>query len=233
MTADIGVVLCGPSRPEWPNSSVNHDRVMTYDNSDNANTPCQCYQKMLELTDADILVYMHADVTIHDADWLERLTALFENPKCVAAGFGGATSLGRPDLYKKRYDLWNMARGGYASNQDDAETHGERFTGTKRVAVLDAFTMAVRTSWLRSRGGWPVKHLSFHCMDTYLACEAARADMETWIAGVSVAHHGGGTSVTDRYKNAKWLQGDSLASDHEAPHFYLWDSYRDVLPITV
>lgn len=207
--------------------------VSQIDNIANLMTPCEAYQKVLDQTDADVLVMIHNDVTIHDPDWLARIMSLFENVDCVAAGLGGATSLGRPDLYRKPYNIWNMARGGYASNQTDAEVHGERFTGDRRVAVLDAFCMAVRVDWLRSRGGWPAGHISHHCLDLWLACEVARGGMEIWMTGASVTHHGGGASTKPVYAEAKWLQGGSLASDHQAPHRWLWDSYRDVLPVEV
>lgn len=202
-------------------------------NYDNALSPCQCYQIALTLCRADVLVMLHADVTIHDADWATRLMALFENPNCVAAGMGGALALGSPDLYKKPYLLQRMARRGYRSNQTDWEVHGERETGACRVAVLDAFCMAVRTDWLRSRGGWPVDHLTHHCLDLWLACEAAKDGKEIWMSGISVTHHGGGVSTKPAYANAKWLNGGSMEEDHRRPHRWLFDTYRDVLPIEV
>lgn len=233
LSAQIATVLCGPAFPKWPQDSIEGYSYTWLDNSDNRNTPCECYQEILDTCTADILIYLHADVTIHDPEWLTRIMRLFENPDCVVAGLGGATSLGRPALYKKPWNIWNLARGGYASNQTDAEVHGERFTGDRQVAVLDAFCMAVRTDWLRNRGGWPVKHLTFHCLDLWLASEAARDDKSTFITGALVTHHGGGTSVTDKYAQASWLQGDSLQSDHQTPHRWLFENYRDCLPVVV
>lgn len=240
MTFDIGTVICGPSRSSWPDS-IPPENLFLLDNSDNDKTPCRCYQDILEMSNADVIIYIHSDVTIHDADWIERVMKPFEREECVAVGFGGATSLGRPDLYRKPYNIWNMARGGYASNQTDAEVHGERFTGERRVAVLDAFLMAVRRDWLRGRKtygrthrgidwGWPVDHLTFHCLDLWLGCEAARDDKEIWMAGVDCTHHGGGTSITKKYAGSPWLQGGTLSEDHQKPHFWLADHFRDVLP---
>jgi len=203
------------------------------DNSDNRKTPCECYQEILDTCTADILVMLHADVTVHDPQWVSRIMHLFENENCVAVGMGGATSLGRPDLYRKPWNIWNMARGGYASNQRDAEVHGERFTGDRQVAVLDAFCMAVRVDWLRNRGGWPVKHISHHMLDGWLACEVARDGKEIWMCGADCTHHGGGTSVTEKYAKATWLQGGGTGSDHELPHMWLADRFRDVLPIRI
>lgn len=232
MKIEIATVLCGDAFPHWPAESLPDPVIFSWnDNSDNKSTPCSCYQELLDRSIADILLYLHTDVTIHGVDWLARVERLFDNGKCVAAGMGGATSLGRSDLYRKPYNIWNMARGGYASNQTDAEVHGERFTGDRRVAVLDAFCMAVRTDWLRSRGGWPVEHLTHHCLDLWLACEAARDDKEIWMSGVDVSHHGGGTSASPKYREATWLQGDSMEEDHQRPHRWLFDNYGDALPI--
>lgn len=231
MTTTITTVRCSGPGFRQPDPSLT---VYGLDNRKNKRTPCQAYQRLLkEFSSSDVIVYCHDDLTIHDPAWLSRLTALFENPECVAAGFGGATSLGRPDLYRKRFSIWNMARGGYASNQRDAEVHGERFTGDRQVAVLDAFCMAVRVEWLRNRGGWPVEHITFHCLDLWLACEAARDDKEIWMSGVDVLHSGGGTSVTEKYQSSAWLQGGNTGEDHLRPHVWLFENYRDCLPIEV
>lgn len=229
MIVEIATVACGGPGLELPDAH----RVTVVNNTANRMTPCDAYQGLMVRTSADILIYAHDDVTVHDPDWLTRITKLFDNPNCVAAGLGGATSLGRPDLYKRQYRIEDMARGGYASNQTDAETHGDRFTGDRRVAVLDAFVMAVRVAWLRGIGGWPVAHLSHHCLDLWLACEAARRDREVWMTGALVTHYGGGTSTKKVYADAGWLQGGSLASDHQEPHRWLAREYMDCLPIEV
>lgn len=205
-----------------------------YDNRENLVTPCQAYQFLLEETEADVLAYVHDDVEVYDPNWLTRVMDVFENnPKCVAVGLGGATSLGRPNLYKRPYRIEDMARGGYASNQRDAETHGERFTGDRRVAVLDAFFQAVRVDWLRSVGGWPVERITHHGADLWLGCMAARTEHEIVMCGIDVAHFGGGTSVKPIYQQARWLQGGSVASDHILPHRFLFEEFRNDLPIKV
>lgn len=214
--------------------TAGYDLVGYENNADNSRSPAQCYQSILERAkDDDIIAYCHDDVTIHDLNWYDRLADVLLNPDCVAVGFGGATSLGRPDLYRKPFDIWNMARGGYASNQTDAEVHGERFSGDKRVAVLDAFCMAVRVNFLSDVGGWPTQHLTHHCLDLWLGLEAARRHKQVWMTGVSCTHHGGGTSVKPTYSTAKWLQGGTLESDHLLPHKWLYEKYRDVLPLKV
>jgi hypothetical protein len=231
MTYTICTVKCEGSTLPGRDLSK-HIRIL--DNQRNGLTPCLAYQKLLEEEDADFLIYLHDDVTIHDPDWGVKLLCPFlENENCIAVGLGGATGLGNWNLHRQPYALRNMARTGYASNQTDAEVHGERFTGERRVAVLDAFCMAVRRSYLLSVGGWPTAHLTFHCLDLWLACQAARDGKEIWMTGASCTHHGGGSSTKGVYQDAKWLQGGTAQSDHELPHLFLFNEYRDVLPIKV
>ena len=216
-------------------SSADNVPVSVIDNRENVLTPCEAYQQALdESAGTEVIVYAHDDVSVHEQGWMRRVVDVFdEHPNCVAVGLGGALSLGRPDLYRTPYVIQNMARGTYMSNQDDWEIHGKRETGTRRVAVLDAFLMAVRRDFLLSVGGWPVDHLTHHCLDLWLACEVARAKKEIWMTGVSVLHSGGGTSTNATYAMAKWKQGGTLESDHQQPHYWLYDTYRDVLPIIV
>lgn len=208
-------------------------RVMTIGNLDNMYSPAQCYQMMLEATTAYIFMFMHSDVVIHDDFWLPKVMGHFSDKQVVAVGLGGATSLGNKDLYRKPYDIRNMARGGYASNQDDAEVHGERLDGYRQVAVLDAFFMAIRVGWLRNIGGWPTKHLTHHCLDLWLACEAARHHKKIMMEGCSCVHHGGARSCSEAYAKAAWLQGGTIDSDHAIPHRWIYEKYGDTLPIII
>lgn len=225
---------CGGPGLVLPDGVGKHSITRTMDNTDNSASPCEMYQRaylQLQRYHHDVLIYTHDDVTIHDPNWLARVLHLFEQPNTVAVGLGGAAFLGSPHLYKRPYNIWDMARSWYFSNQTDWEVHGAHEEGDRQVAVLDAFFMAVRTSFLDECGGWPTKHLTHHCLDLWLGCEAARRGKDIWITGASCTHHGGGTSIKDTYKQAKWLQGGTLESDHALPHKWLYEEYRDVLPI--
>lgn len=229
MTSEIVSVLCGGPGLVIPNPIWFQNN---FDNLNNQISPCAAYQKLLDSSESDVIIYVHDDVTIHDSDWHEHVMQCFtDRPECVTVGLGGALGLGNRDLYRKPYDIWNLARRSYMSNQTDWGTHGALLTETRRVAVLDAFFLAVRSDFIRALGGWPVARLTHHCLDLWLACEAARAAKETWAVAVSCTHHGGGSSTTRSYTDAGWLQGGTLALDHQIPHRWIWDSYRDVLPL--
>lgn len=53
------------------------------------------------------------------------------------------------------------------------------------------------------------------------------------MSGVDCSHWGGGTSVKNLYRDAKWLQGGSLEEDHRQPHAWLHREYADVLPLRI
>jgi GT2 family glycosyltransferase len=200
----IACAACEGPGPQLPTSD---EYVHLFDNSKNEFTPCEVYQELLEdLTGADVIIYLHDDVAIYDPKWVITLLDVFtQHPNCIAVGFGGATGLGSWNLHRQPYALRNMARSRYASNQTDAEVHGERFTGERRVAVLDAFCMAVRRDYLLDVGGWPINHITHHCLDLWLACQAARDGREIWMTGVECNHYGGGSSTKGVYHGAKWL----------------------------
>lgn len=236
LTSRVITTHCGgkglkiPNRRSLTQQGVQFTRL---DNRKNYYSPRYWYQQAFDLFTEDILVYTHDDLTIHDTNWHRRVMYCFDtDTSVVAVGLGGALGLGVPDLYKKPYKLDDMARQSYWSNQTDAEVHGQQTSGLLNVAVLDAFFMAVRREFLMSLGGWPM-FLTHHGLDLWLACEAKRRNKSIVMTGVSCTHHGGGTSIKQIYQDASWLQGGSLDRDHQTPHEFLYDIYRDVLPFDV
>lgn len=229
MTAEVVSIRCGgpgfKAPGEFPLRELN--------NVDNKHTPCQLYNKALYESNADILVYVHDDVEIFAPQWLEVVIQCFQNLNCAALGLGGATHLGNKNLYRKPFEMANMARGGYMSNQRDWHIHGRHLLVTEEVAVVDAFFMAVDRDVLIRGGGWPEDHLTHHCLDLWLACHLARRWWSTYVSGIECMHYGGGSSTKPIYKDAQWLQGGSLEMDHLAPHIWLYNEFRDVLPLEV
>jgi hypothetical protein len=130
----------------------------------------ELYQKHPE---TDILCYLHDDLVCREDGWDVRVAKEFEDPKVAIVGFGGALAHGAKDLYKVPYRLNDLARFDYMSNVDDAEFHGERFTGSRDVAVLDGFALC----------GLGRRH-----------------DYRTRLIGIRCHHFGGGTSVTEKVR---------------------------------
>lgn len=241
MTCDIFSAICGGDGPELPRVCCDglclgecmQPGLRRLMNRDNAKTPCQLYQQALTSSTADILIYVHDDVEIYDPAWLQRVLNLFENQNCAVVGLGGAPGLGHESLYKRPYTINQLARQGYVSNQTDYDIHGGLLEGDIRVAVVEQFFMAIRRSFLLKIGGWPVEHLSHHGLDMFIACEAAKHGYDSFACGCRCLHKGGQSSTSEMYRNAKWLQGGNMIGDHQRPHRWLYDSYRQILPIVV
>lgn len=190
------------------------------------------YQRLYLDTDQDIIAYLHDDVICREQDWDERVLEEFADPSVGVVGFGGALHHGASTLYKTPYRLQQLARSQYRSNVDDAETHGERFSGACDVAVVDGFAIVVRRALLDRIGGWPVlRYPPHHNYDYFICCAAHRCGYRVRLVGVRCHHLGGRTALSPDYN--KWVAGSSWGSDaamHEAGHRLIYDEFRDVLP---
>lgn len=192
--------------------------------------------------DHDIIAYVHNDVSlapspnegmVANPNWRERVLAEFENPNVAIVGFGGATGIGVDDIYKTRYQINQLQRINYASNQTDWDTHGAFEDGSREVAVLDGFFLAIRTSFLKQIGGFKSLPMNFHGYDLAICLLAIRHGYLVKMVGINCTHHGGGTSTTPDYK--KWCleNGTTMEREHEEPHLFLYNEFRDMLPFRV
>lgn len=192
------------------------------------------YQKLWEQhKDLDFLMYAHDDIAIHDHNWFERVAMEFMDPDVAVVGFGGATGIGTPELYKTPYRIQQLIRHDYRSNQTGWNVHGLQEIGERDVAVVDGFFMAVRGTFLKQIGGWAWMQCEFHCYDLAMCLEAIRRGKKVRTVGVNCTHFGGGTSTKAEYVD--WLKerGRTPEQDHLEPHIWLADRYRDLLPYHV
>ncbi len=182
-----------------------------------------------------IIAFIHDDVLVHEEDWDTRVEAEFNDPSVGVVGFGGALQHGAPDIYKTPYQLSQLGRSHYRSNTDDAELHGERFTGSCDVATLDGFALIVRKELLDKVGGFPVAELPpHHNYDYWLTLSAWRHGYRVRLCGVRCQHQGGLTAVTKEYQ--EWATKTKWGSDaemHKQGHRWLYDRFADVLPVRV
>jgi len=184
---------------------------------------------------ADILAFVHTDVTIYEPDWMGIVTDFFKaRPECGLLGFGGARGLGTPDIYKTPYRLQQLARIDYWSNDREAETHGKRATDNMQVTMLDGFALIFSREAYEAMGGWKDAldgGLSFHAYDFWACCRMQELGYEVWMLPLDVHHHGGGTSVSREYD--EWLRGRGIAGDseiHTKAHEVIYERLRSVLP---
>lgn len=195
----------------------------------------QKYQAMWETSkpEHEYLAYIHDDVTIHEQSWQTRVETEFADPRVAIVGLGGANGLGVDDIYKTPYQLQQLQRIDYYSNQSDWEIHGKHETGSRQVATVDGFCMVIRTAFLNEIGGWTWMKTNFHNYDNAMCLMAARRGWKVRIVGVECTHHGGGTSTSAEYM--EWCRKNFTTPEreHEAPHEWLYSEFRDMLPLRI
>lgn len=179
-------------------------------------------------SDDTIYGFVHDDVEMKEAHWDDKVRSCFKantGPPVGVVGFGGATGHGHRDMYKMPYNPFSLTRIGYGSNVDDAEVHGERFTGTRPVAVLDGFALFCSSAFLRAINGF--RYLLDHGVDfigyDYTLCALAhRFGFRVMMTGVRCHHYGGGTSV-----------GINVDRQKEWDDFHRWFYYefKDIYPL--
>lgn len=175
-------------------------------------------------SDRTIIGFCHDDLLIHEAGWDERVLAEFNDPKVAMVGFAGARGHGHHNLYKVPYHLPNLARQQFLSNLTDAEVHGQRFTGTCDVSVLDGLAMFIRSSALDEIGGWPQDgSYGYFLYAENMALRLRRAGYKIRLVGVDCTHLGGKSSG---------LKQDQVF-DYDGEHRRLYDEFHDCLPAMV
>ncbi len=192
------------------------------------------YQSLYERNrgNQSIIAFCHDDVQIHEP-WAARIEAEFADPKVAIVGMGGAKGIGTDLLYKTPYQINQLQRIGYRSNQTDFEIHGARETGACDVAVVDGFFMAVRTSFLDQIGGWSKFGHRFHMYDIFLCLMAHRHGWKVRMVGINATHWGGGTSTTPEYVQSCRDRGTSVEAEHTEPHVFIYNEFRDLLPLRI
>lgn len=211
-------------------------------------------------TEASVIACLHDDVEITTPDWDTHVLQFFRShPACGLAGFGGGRALGHPAIYKTDYDPMQLARGGFVSNMQDAEAHGERGTEAEQVACLDGFSQIGRRDFWQGRysptfdragniaqsahdrypdgnlftlmAKWGIVH---HAYDAALGCMARRTGWETWMIPIACHHYGGVTAVGDT-GYADWADKHT-GTDHgdhvfwRNAHAIVYEEFKDVLP---
>ena len=181
---------------------------------------------------ADLLCYLHADLTIHSRAWDLAVLYEFEDPSVAVVGFVGAMELGQRDIYKIPYDYRQLARADVWSNLTDWQSHGSQLLAQRDCAVLDSCAVIVRRSFLDRIGGWEASGLpnNSHCTDLWISLMAARYGLRTRVIPVSCTHTGGGKGEA----GSSWLEargGDQAM--HRTAHEIIYEGFRGELPLRV
>ena len=191
-----------------------------------------------------VIVYLHDDLRILEKGWDNRVKAAFARDASVQlAGFSGTTGLGHGDIYKTPYHLTQLSRQGplLSNLLLHAEFHGQRTTAEQLVAFVDGFSLLLRRSFLDQLNGWswwPPEHVH-HAYDYGIACQVKRHGGKALLIPVLCDHgtpdpitHGrhAGTSMNPLFQDLVKKYGGNEAV-HAAGHRFVYDTFRDVLPI--
>lgn len=185
----------------------------------------------------ELYCFIHDDVTIHERGWDERVRRVFlMDPRCGFVGFGGATAYGDPDIYKKPYALHHLNRQDFWSNMDAAERHGKRTTEARQIVYADSLALVMSEKFLNEIGGWSRFPFIHHGVGEFISCMARRHGYTAWLVPVSIRHGesgwGAGARENPVYKDLASQHGGDDAV-HGAVHRFLYDEFRDVLPMQV
>jgi len=214
---------------------------------------------------ADIVACFHDDLQFQDAEgWDIRLRKLFgERPDVGLVGYGGAMGLADDNIYKIPYDPMQLVRKDFGSNMRDAESHGQRWTRDREIAVLDGFSQIGRAEFWRGQIGprlevaegtkapatatllhdMEERGVVHHAYDAALGAYAKLLGWRVWFLPEPVHHFGGLTAVADpryhEWANLRTSNEDRAGSGDqwfwEQSHRIIYDTFKDTgtLPIRV
>lgn len=181
----------------------------------------------------DVILYIHDDAFLKGAGWDTTTSTFFEtHPECVLAGYSGAPGLGVDGLYSRSYDMMDLVRVGFVSNLPNAEAHGVRGHEPRRIVLTDGYSMALRRSFLDTLGGWKWWPYADHNYEVGIGCEVARARKEAWYLPVETDHLSGWSALSAQGQEMYNRHGGQIALQERSAR-YLYDHYRDVLPLRV
>jgi hypothetical protein len=104
------------------------------------------------------------------------------------------------------------------------------------VAMIDSFSLIVRRSFLDEIGGWPMHCPPSHGSDMWICMMAARYKKKIRLVGIDCSHASGGVRGDGSFDYPAWAAATQWGSDaamHQVWHRYLYEEFKDVLPIKV
>lgn len=175
----------------------------------------------------DYIFYTHNDVLIHEKNWDDKLVrVLSELPGCGVAGFYGAKGIGTHDIYRTPYYMHQLVRveNVSACHRMDAAIHGFRPPSgeTERVAVMDGFSLIVKTELLNELDGFDRNYPVHHNYDNDICLESLDKGYNNYVIAMDAEHLGGRTDVGEDWASKF---GKSKAEIHQEAHPVLYNKW--------
>lgn len=178
----------------------------------------------------DYLFYTHSDVVMYEQNWTDKLTRILESlPDCGVAGFYGAKGIGTWDVYKRPYAMQQLVRVENVSgcHRMDASVHGFRnLRGDQdfeEVAVMDGFSLIVKTELLDKIGGFDTKYPVHHMYDNDICVESLDKGYRNYVIRMDAFHHGGRTDVGENWAEAF---GKTKQQIHQEAHPVFYEKWH-------
>lgn len=175
----------------------------------------------------DVIAILHNDLYVFEKGWDQRVLGMFANEKVGLCGFLGAEGAGVTG-----------GRMNTVSNMIEAEIHGNRDTGARRVAIFDGLSLIGRRKMFEKVGGFDTGYTYHHFYDRDISLASYYAGYENWFVGVSCHHRSGVTANRPEY--GKWIaekmgttegQGDKASYDKSEAYFVR--KWQGKLPILI
>ena len=187
----------------------------------------QAWQVLKNTT--DFIFYTHNDVLLHEKGWDDKINRILEMlPDCGVAGFYGAKGIGTPDIYRSPYVMQQLIRLVNVSNCNrmDAALHGFRPIRSgewEEVAVMDGFSLIVRTELLNKLGGFDRSYPPHHNYDNDICLESLDKGYKNYVISMDAEHLGGRTDVGEDWNRPF---GKEKAQIHSDAHPVMYEKWR-------
>jgi len=176
----------------------------------------------------DFIFYVHNDVMIYDKGWDDKLLRYLQDlPACGVAGFYGAKGIGTNDIYRSPYVMQQLIRieNVSACYKMDPAIHGFRPPrgDFEEVAVMDGFSLIVRTGLLNELDGFDRSFPPHHNYDNDICLESLNAGYKNYVISMDAEHLGGRTDVGEDWNEPF---GKSKAQIHQDAHPILYEKWK-------
>lgn len=185
----------------------------------------QAHHVLKDIT--DYIFFPHNDLLIHEKNWDDKLVRVLSGlPDCGTAGFYGAKGIGTGDIYRSPYVMQQMIRleNVSACHRMNAAIHGFRppHGETEKVAVMDGFSLIVRTELLNKLGGFDRSYPPHHNYDNDICLESLDKGYSNYVISMDAEHLGGRTDVGEDW--AKGF-GKTKAEIHRDSHPVMYNKW--------
>ena len=176
-------------------------------------------QQAYEMTDHEILAFLHNDVYIYEKGWNCTVLGVFNQSDTGLVGFFGAEGASRNT---GRFGVWN--------NMLEAEKHGARFReGIREVAVLDGLSMFASRKMLDAGGGVDTSFDTHHFYDLDLSLESIHRGFKNYVIPVPIHHQSGMTACKPTFQDwaKEYIEGGerTLYEKNKARYIDKWEAY--------